>query len=247
VLPTRLRAAQRLRAPSAESLFEAVLRLVPAALFALAGLAFLLPGATVPVSACVASHPVSFTGAQLVTHSVPSPGPYAGACTNDPTPWLHTTWPVIATVVLIATTLGFLLAVSGGTLGPVCWATVGLLALFFAAALASGLNSPDVVPHRGYWLGMAALGSAIAWYVARGLRARGSDEPGPDADAENDTPGAAIANGCSGCGATRACACRRERGDADVVAECGVTRSPRTLIRCGRSTSSSTAPPTGGR
>ena len=137
-------------------------------LFAVAGLAFLLPGAT--VSACGLSNDSTFTGIQLVTHTAPSPGPYVYECTNDPSGWLNLWGPLLAAIVLTAAVLGFLLSAIHARAGPGWCAAMGLLALLFAGASFLGPFGPAADPHSGYWVVLLAFVTAGVSQLIRSRR-----------------------------------------------------------------------------
>lgn len=95
------------------------------ALFALAALAFLLPFATVSCDQAK----TSFTGVQLVTHTVPQGGNVdEGAdCTGDISRCVESQGSALATAAFVAALLGFALGLLRFRRGPGWCAAAGLL------------------------------------------------------------------------------------------------------------------------
>jgi hypothetical protein len=159
----------------------AVLRAAPLpALFALATLAFLLPGGS--FDACGASS--SFTGLQLVTHTAPrfkAPGvsrakadAWVDQCPGDPRGRMTSRGPIEATFALSAALLGFTLAALRLRRGPGWCAATGLIAMLIPMMTWNmWVPSPD--PHIGYWLALLAFSAAAvgcAWGPFRTARAK---------------------------------------------------------------------------
>ncbi len=126
-------------------------------IFALIGLAFLLPFATVTVGGCgPTTTTTTFSGAQLVTWSVPHNAGINGAASVE------------ATVALVAAVLGFILAAFAVAKGPGWCAAAGLSATLLLAANVSS-NADSVRFHSGYklilflFLWAAAIQARRAW------------------------------------------------------------------------------------
>jgi hypothetical protein len=130
------------------------------ALFALAGLAFFLPGAT--FSDC-SGEDITVTGWQIVTHTQPgvSQG-HGGPCLNDAVDWLNGTYALLATVTFVAATAGFVLAVARARRGPGFCAGAGLVAMLIGGL--PGLSSPNYSPHSGAWLALSAFAANAILY-----------------------------------------------------------------------------------
>jgi hypothetical protein len=118
-------------------------------LFALAALAFLLPFATVSCD----GQQTTFTGAQLVTHTVPHGGvlhestdcsTYIGTCVERAS-------SDTATIALLAALVGLALGLLSIVRGPGWCAAVGLGAMT-VMPFQGGLFGPDVSLHAGYML-----------------------------------------------------------------------------------------------
>ena len=139
-------------------------------LFALVGLCFLLPFATVSCD----NAKTTFTGAQLVTRTVPLGGmvhkPGYG-CTTDLSRCVESQASTPATVALAAAILGLALGLLGITRGPGWCAATGLIALLVLAKPAFDFGGPDVGFHSGYELAFLLYLWASGLQVSR-LRAR---------------------------------------------------------------------------
>ena len=156
-------------------------------LFALAALAFLLPGGT--FDACTASS--SFTGLQLVTHTAPSfavPGgsradadATVDSCMGDPGGWLSRRGPIEATFALVAALLGFMLAALRVGIGPGWCAATGLIVMLVPARNIGLWSPPTPDPRIGYWLALLAFAVAGVWCLSgvflrtRAKRGRGDE------------------------------------------------------------------------
>ncbi len=158
---------------------RAVTRWHSTTVFALIGLAFLLPFATVTVGGCgPTTTTTTFSGAQLVTWSVPH---NAGT---------STTASAAATAALVAAVLGFVLAAFAVAKGPGWCAAAGLSAtLLLAAAVSSDADS--VRFHSGYELILLLFLWASVLHLARATKrarrrrrippnAELKSHPGPD-------------------------------------------------------------------
>jgi hypothetical protein len=136
-------------------------------LFALIGLCFLLPFATVSCDNAT----TTFTGIELVTHTVPSGG-YVNRvdCSADISVCVERNGATTATIALAAALLGLVLGVLGVARGPGWCAAVGfgaLVALEFRAPL-----GPDVSLHSGYWLALLLSSSVGLLHLRRAWRRR---------------------------------------------------------------------------
>ena len=143
--------------------------LINPVLFGLAGIAYLLPGAT--ISDCANDR--HFTGAQLITYSVPRS---AGSlpdyeCTNSFSSWLHVGGPLLGTIVLVAVISGFLLSTIGWRRAPEWCAALGLVALIIAGGQFVNAFGPSINLHSGAEIELLALASATLWGM-RGLPRR---------------------------------------------------------------------------
>jgi hypothetical protein len=137
------------------------------ALFALAGLAFFLPGAT--FSDC-SREGITVTGWQIVTHTQPGGSEAHGLCLNNTVDWLNGTYAVLATVTFVAATAGFVLAVARARRGPGFCAGAGLVAMLIGG-MPSGLsNSPNYSPHSGALLALSAFATNAIWYGWKAVR-----------------------------------------------------------------------------
>jgi hypothetical protein len=134
-------------------------------LFAVAALAFLLPFATVSCD----GKSTTFTGAQLVTHTVPKGGvldepgdcsTYIGTCVENASSGT-------AAVALLAALLGLAIGVIGVARGPGWCAAVGLGALL-VMPFEGGLVGPDVNLRSGY---VSAFCSLLVACLLHGWRA----------------------------------------------------------------------------
>jgi len=143
---------------------RAITRWHSTTVFALIGLAFLLPFATVTVGGCgPTTTTTTFSGAQLVTWSVPH---NAGT---------STTASAAATAALVAAVLGFVLAAFAVAKGPGWCAAAGLSATLLLGAAVSS-NADSVRFHSGYklilflFLWAAAIQARRAWRRRVGAR-----------------------------------------------------------------------------
>ena len=153
-----------------------VLGLVPA-LFALAGLAFLLPGASV---SCLRDTSVS--GAQVLTRAVPNiPGEgldcgAAQARLSEQQPY--------AIIALAAVAVGFLLAVHGFRRGPGWCAVAGLVLMVLAGVNVLDANPWDggiyqINPDSGYWVALLSFAAVGVWQLMRWRKPRTRHPPAP--------------------------------------------------------------------
>jgi hypothetical protein len=135
--------------------------------FALAVLAFFLPFATVSCD----SASTTFTGVQLVTHSVPAGGAVDEApdCSGDIGGCVERTSAGTATFALVAASIGLVLGLFGIGRGPGICAAFGLLAI---ASLPLDGDTADVSLHSGYLLAIASLLAAGVLHLIRAARGR---------------------------------------------------------------------------
>ena len=121
------------------------------ALFALIGLAFFLPFATVSCDGAK----TTFTGVQLVTHTIPEGGvvdeppdcsAHIGTCVEHKSSGT-------ATIALISAVLGLALGLLGIAKGPGWCATIGFGAIAVLPG-EGGILGPDVAVHSGYDLAL---------------------------------------------------------------------------------------------
>ena len=139
-------------------------------LFALVGLAFLLPFATV---SCDGAR-TTFTGAQLVAHTVPQGGKVAEPpdCSTEISRCVERSGSGVATAALLAAALGFVLGIVGARRGPGWCAAAGLAAVLLLGAKAVGPFGPDVTFHSGYWLTLLLFVSTTVLHGKRALARR---------------------------------------------------------------------------
>jgi hypothetical protein len=136
-------------------------------LFALAGLTFVLPFATVSCG----SAETSFTGVQLVTRTVPSGGTVAGGpeCGADISNCVEDKGSVLAGTAFVAALFGLVLGIAGKAKGPGWCATGGLLAMV-GIALQALMELVDVKFHLGYVLALLLFLCATVLHAARAVR-----------------------------------------------------------------------------
>jgi hypothetical protein len=141
-------------------------RWISPSLFALAALSFFLPFATV---SCDGAQ-TSFTGIQLVTHTVPAGGSIdADGCAADLTTCIERKTSTAAGVALLAALVGLGLGYLGIVRGPGWCAAVALGALVYLP-LADPLAGEE--PHSGYKLAFTCLLFAGMLHIGRAF-ARG--------------------------------------------------------------------------
>jgi hypothetical protein len=124
-------------------------------LFALIALCFLLPFATVFVSGCDTSLHSStrFTGAQLITHTVP-PGGRDPSCSRDISVCVERAGAYAADVAFGAAIVGLVLGLLGIARGPGWCATIGIASLVTLFARLSHLSEDEFSLHAGFWLAL---------------------------------------------------------------------------------------------
>jgi hypothetical protein len=139
-----------------------VKRWISPSLFALAALAFLLPFATVSCDGAK----TSFSGIQLVTHTVPAGGMVdeAGDCSADLSTCIEHETSTAAGLALLAALVGVGLGYLGVVRGPGWCATVALGALAYLP-LADPLVDEQL--HSGYVLSFAFLLAAGVLHAGR--------------------------------------------------------------------------------
>ena len=152
-------------------------RLFSATAFAGAVLAFTLPFGT--VSSCDGEE-VRFTGAELVTFSVPPDDTYSGTLHED----VERQNSALALMTLLAALGGLVLTVAGRAGGGIC-ASIGLFAiqlLAWAVLLTSDGGSTLLV---GFWVALVSLAAAAAVHLKRALACT----------SERRSPGSALRSG----------------------------------------------------
>ena len=145
--------------------------------FTLIALCFLLPFATVTVIGGCGAGPDSsttFTGAQLVTHTVPKGG--WDSCGRDISVCVEQTGATAATVALGAAIVGLLLGLLGIERGPGWCASVGLGAL---VVIPGRLYDHEVSLGAGYGLALLLFAWAGLLHL---IRARNRTHPDPSTD-----------------------------------------------------------------
>jgi hypothetical protein len=138
-------------------------------LFALIALCFLLPFATVSCD----NASTTFTGAQLVTHTVPPGGVINEApdCSTDISVCVEREAAPTATIALAAALIGLLFGLLGVVRGPGWCAAVGFGALLVLPFEGPFLG-PDVTMHGGWDLALSLSGFAACVYMRRAWRRR---------------------------------------------------------------------------
>jgi len=145
-------------------------------LFALIGLCFFLPFATVSCD----DAKTTFTAAQLVTQTVPRGGVLdeGDRCSRDISDCAEASSSAGATVALLAAALGSLLAAFGVARGGGSCAAVGLIATVDLAMPAFSFEGPEIDFHAGYFaMLLLFLAVAVILVIRRALRAA-HGEPG---------------------------------------------------------------------
>jgi hypothetical protein len=124
-------------------------------IFTLIALCFLLPFATVFANGCDSNLQSStrFTGAQLVTHTVPAGG-RDPSCGRDISVCVERAGATTADVAFGAAIVGLILGVLGIARGPGWCASVGLGALVVLFGGLASLSDDDFSLHAGYWLAL---------------------------------------------------------------------------------------------
>jgi hypothetical protein len=124
-------------------------------IFTLIALCFLLPFATVFASGCESNLHSStrFTGAQLVTHTVPQGGKDP-SCSRDISVCVEQSGATTADIAFGAAIVGLILELLGISRGPGWCASVGLGALVVLFGNLANLSADDFTLHAGYWLAL---------------------------------------------------------------------------------------------
>lgn len=124
-------------------------------LFTLIALCFLLPFATVfVVGGCGGTNldsSTKFTGAQLVTHTVPNGGKDPD-CSRDISVCVERVGATTADVAFGAAIVGLILGLLGIARGPGWCAFVGLGAMVVLFLSLASLSEDEFSLHAGYWL-----------------------------------------------------------------------------------------------
>ena len=124
-------------------------------LFTLIALCFLLPFATVFTNGCDSNVQSStrFTGAQLVTHTVPQGGKDS-SCGHDISVCVERTGTPTADIAFGAAIVGMVLGLLGIARGPGWCAFVGLGALLVLFMNLASLQADDFSLHKGFVLAL---------------------------------------------------------------------------------------------
>jgi len=124
-------------------------------IFTLIALCFLLPFATVFINGCDSTlHSTTrFTGAQLVTRTVPAGG-RDPSCGRDISVCVERAGSTTAEVAFGAAIVGLVLGLLGIVRGPGWCASVGLGALVVLFGRLGSLADDDFSPHAGFWLAL---------------------------------------------------------------------------------------------
>jgi hypothetical protein len=138
-------------------------------LFALIGLCFFLPFATVSCD----NASTTFTGVQLVTHTVPSGGAvHEGPdCAADISVCVERDAASTAGVALAMAVLGVLLGLLGIARGPGLCAAVGTVALL-SLPFNGGFFGPDIYFHAGYVVALLLFAFVGCVHIRRAYRRR---------------------------------------------------------------------------
>ena len=171
-------------ADSFRRLRAAVRRWHSPTIFALIGLSFFLPFATVSCD----NAETSFNGVQLVTRTVQHGGRVDEPpdCAADISTCVEQDASLSAEVALVAAIVGFLLGVFGVVKGPGWCAGVSLGALLNISPALDFLG-PDVTTHLGFNGALALSGWAAAVHVVRAVRRRRGIKAGPGEMMETST------------------------------------------------------------
>jgi hypothetical protein len=143
-------------------------RLSPA-LFALICLGFILPFATVSCD----NAETSFTGIQLVTHTVPAGGAVDDDCGRELGACVESKGSFLAAFALGLALVGLLLGLLGRVEGPGWFATGGLLSMLGLAGQAA-VSFATVELHVGYWLVLLLFFCAVCLHARNAVRRRRS-------------------------------------------------------------------------
>jgi hypothetical protein len=137
-------------------------------LFALVALCFFLPFATVSCDDAT----TSFTGVQLVTHTVPSGGAVneGSDCSSDISVCVERDAATTATVALAMAFVGVLLGLLGISRGPGWAAAVGAIALIKLQFAGGFIFGPDIYTHSGYQLALLLFAFAGCLHIRRAYR-----------------------------------------------------------------------------
>src|SRR5215831_5374509 len=145
-------------------------RLHSPSLFTLIALCFLLPFGTVFIDGCQSNlhSTTTFTGAELVTHSVPNGGKDPD-CSRDISVCVERAAATTADVAFGAAIVGLILGLLGIERGPGWCASVGLGALVVLFGDLVSLSDDDFSLHAGYelalllflWAGLVHLRRAV--------------------------------------------------------------------------------------
>jgi len=148
------------------------------ALFALVCLSFLLPFATVSCD----NAKTSFTGAQLVTYSVPTGGALdASDCGRDISRCVEKDGAPPAILALLMALGGLVFGLRGRDKGPGWFATGGFIAMLWIALV--GVGSLATIDFRvGYWLILLLFLCAMCLHAVKAVRRRRREaQPEPQA------------------------------------------------------------------
>jgi hypothetical protein len=147
--------------------------------FTLIALCFLLPFATVFADGCESNlhSSTKFTGAQLVTHTLP-PGGKDPSCGRDISVCVERAGATTADVAFGAAIVGLFLGLLGISRGPGWCAAVGLGALVVLFVNLANLSADDFSLHAGYWLALLLFLWAGVLHLRRAWRrARSPSRP----------------------------------------------------------------------
>src|SRR5215831_14863078 len=154
-------------------------RLHSPSLFTLIALCFLLPFGTVFIDGCQSNlhSTTTFTGAQLVTHTVPAGGKDPD-CSRDISVCVERAGATTADVAFGAAIVGLVLGLLGIARGPGWCAAVGLFALVVLFGGLASLPDDDFSLHAGFWLALLLFLWAGLVHLRRARRrAHPSHEP----------------------------------------------------------------------
>ena len=148
---------------------DRISRWLSPSLFTLIALCFLLPFATV---SCDDAN-TTFTGAQLVTHTVPRGGVLdeAPECSTDISVCVERNASTTATIALFAALIGLALGLIGVGRGPGWCAAVGFGALLTLPFLGPFLG-PNVRMHSGWTLALGLCAFTGCVHIRRAWRRR---------------------------------------------------------------------------
>lgn len=156
-------------APPVQTIRATIRRWHSPTIFALVGLCFLLPFATVSCD----NAKTSFTGVQLVAHTVPKGGHLDEApdCSSDISACVEREASLPAEIALAAAIVGFILAALGVTKGPGWCAGVAFGAMV-KLLFTDSILGPDIRYRSGFEAALGLSAWAAVVHLVRAVRRR---------------------------------------------------------------------------